>query len=82
MMNAPNLKYYHGPEIHRQKYEPLDLPGQILDSEDEESNETNQGQNDANAGQNIDDPTEVTGQGQSQDLNYQFSQTNVDQNQG
>lgn len=82
MMNASNLKYYHDPEIHRQKYETLDLPGQISDSEDEGSNETNQGQNDANAGQNIDDPTEVTGQSQSRDLNNQKSQTNGDWNQG
>lgn len=82
MMNASNLKYYHDPEIHRQKYEPLDLPGQISDSEDEGSNETNQGQNNANAGQNIDDPTEVTGQSQSRDLNNQKSQTNGDRNQG
>lgn len=64
-----NLKYYHDPKIQRQKYETLDLPGQISDSEDEGSNETNQGQNDANAGQNIDDPTEVTGQGQSRESN-------------
>lgn len=82
MMNASNLKYYHDPEIHRQKYETLDLPGQVSDSEDEGLNETNQGQNDANAGQNIDDPTEVTGQGQSRDLNNQKSQTNGDRNQG
>lgn len=72
MMNASNLKYYHDPEIHRQKYETLDLSGQVSDSEDGGLNETNQGQNDA----------EVTGQGQSRDLNNQKSQTNGDRNQG
>lgn len=44
MMNASNLKYYHDPEIHKQKYEPLDLLGLISDSEDEGLYETNQGQ--------------------------------------
>lgn len=44
MMNASNLKYYHDPEIHKQKYKPLDLLGLISDSEDEGLYETNQGQ--------------------------------------
>lgn len=82
MMNASNLKYYHDPEIHKQKYEPLDLLGLISDSVDEGLNETNQGQNDAKAGQNVDYQTEVTGQVQSQDLNNQENQTNMGQNQG